>query len=148
MDTTDPVGRVVATNIKRLRQRRRLTLKETSEELASVLGTSPLSEGGLSRWENSDPPRRFSMTELFAICRVFDVRLAELFRPDMDVPIPTINGEPYFAVWGVCFDSTDRMKSRWQQLEFVQQQQITGLTAEQLEEAKQLWLERQSKGEE
>ena len=139
MESADPVGQVVAANLRRLRQRRRWTLKETAEQIADVLGSDPLSDAGLSRWESSNPPRRFAMTELFAICRVFDVRLAALFLPDLDDQIPTINSEPFFAVWNACFDTTEKMATRWQQMKFTQTSQLqaseTGFTTEEIAEA-------------
>lgn len=119
----DPVGEIVATNVRRLRQGRRWTLRETAEELASELGDKQLSEAGMSRWEDASSPRRFSMTELYAVCRVFGVPLARLFLPDRDSSIPTINGAPFYAVWEACFVGTESTATDWQRVEFVQRPQ-------------------------
>ena len=124
MQSSDPVGQVFAANLRRLRQDRRWTLKETADELAVYLGRDPLSESGLSRWENPATPRRFSMTELFAICRVFRLPLARLFLPPLDSEIPTINDEPFFAVWTACFEGDETAASQWQQVGFVQRKQL------------------------
>ena len=124
MESNDPVGQVFAANLRRLRQDRRWTLKETAAELAVYLGREPLSESGLSRWENPATPRRFSMTELFAICRVFKLPLARLFLPPLDSDIPTINDEPFFAVWNACFEGDETASSQWQQVGLVQRKQL------------------------
>lgn len=123
METGDPVGQVVATNLRRLRQGRRWTLKETAAELAAQLGRDPLSEAGMSRWEDSSRPRRFSMTELFAVCRVFSVPLARLFLPSHESEIATVNGAPFYAVWEACFLGTEEVSTDWQRVEFVQRRQ-------------------------
>lgn len=117
MEPADPIGQVVTTNLRNLRQKRRWTLDQTAEKLAVHLDRKALSPGGLSRWENPDNPRRFSMTELFAICSTFEIPLARLFLPDRDADIPTINDVPYHAVWRACFSGTERLLPDWQLLE-------------------------------
>ena len=64
------------------------------------------------------------MTELFAICRVFRLPLARLFLPPLDSDIPTINGEPFFAVWNACFEGDETASSQWQQVGLVQRKQL------------------------
>ncbi len=125
MAREDPVGQVVAANLRYLRQRRRWTLKKTAEELAGHLDGDPLSEAGLSRWENPQTPRRFAMTELYAICSVFGVPLARLFLPDLEGEIPTVYGQPYYAVWNACFDGTEKVSTDWQRVDFVQESQLS-----------------------
>lgn len=118
MASDDPVGAVVAANLRQMRQQRRWTLKGTAERLALKLGGNrTLSESTLSRWENPSRPRRFSMTELFAICSVFEVPLARLFLPDRHQEIPTINGEHFHAVWNACFSRTETYLPDWQLVE-------------------------------
>ena len=122
----DPIGQIVAANLKILRRKQRWTLRETADELAVYLDRKALTEGGLSRWENPASPRRFAMTELYAICRVFGVQLARLFLPDIDVDqeLPTINDGPIFAVWEACFEGAETAKSDWQRVAFVQSSQL------------------------
>jgi transcriptional regulator with XRE-family HTH domain len=117
VESNDPVGAIVAANLRFLRLRRRWTLKETASLLADQLGQEPLSESAISRWENPERPRRFSMTELFAICRVFEIPLARLFLPDRDSEIPTVNGLPFYAVWSACFSGSGMVLPDWQRLE-------------------------------
>jgi hypothetical protein len=57
------------------------------------------------------------MTELFAICRTFEIPLARLFLPDRDSEIPTVNGLPFYAVWNACFSGSDMVLPDWQRLE-------------------------------
>ncbi|MEA3502184.1 MAG: helix-turn-helix transcriptional regulator [Actinomycetota bacterium] len=145
---TDPVGQIVATNLRRLRQSRRWTLKETAAELAAQLGDKQLSEAGMSRWEDPANPRRYSMTELFAVCRVFGVPLARLFLPNHESEIPTVSNAPFYSVWEACFSGTEKVSTDWQRVEFVQRQQsfspeaekhaLDGFTEDQIAEALEL----------
>ena len=113
----DPVGAVVAANLKYMRISRGWKLKETGKRLGRNLGREKISESAMSRWENRDSPRRFSMTELFAICRTFEIPLARLFLPNRDADIPKINDLPFHAVWSACFSGTERLLPDWQLVE-------------------------------
>lgn len=125
MDASDPVGQIVAKNLRRFRQGRGWTLSETAQMLAEQLGREqPLSDAGMSRWEDSTKPRRFSMTELYAICQVFGRPLARLFLPDLDEEIPTVDGQPFFAVWNACFEGTESASTDWQRVGFTQRRQL------------------------
>jgi transcriptional regulator with XRE-family HTH domain len=118
MESVDPVGAIVAANLKAIRLRRGLKLKELAKRLAVVLDQEkPLSESTISRWETPAQPRRFSMTELFAICSVLEIPLARLFLPDRDKDIPTIHGLPFHAVWNACFSKTEKYLPDWQIVE-------------------------------
>jgi transcriptional regulator with XRE-family HTH domain len=109
----DPVGRVVAGNIRRLRRYRGWTQAQVAEQLAPYIG-GQLTPAAISQWEDGRNPgqgiRRFSITELWAICKVFNVSLSSLLFPGVGrwstfdgVEIPDLFGEPYFSVWEDCF---------------------------------------------
>jgi len=57
------------------------------------------------------------MTELYAICKTFEIPLARLFLPDRHQDIPTINDTYFHAVWNACFSKTDRYLGDWQLVE-------------------------------
>lgn len=103
----DPVGEVIASNLRAWRQRKGWSLERTAGRLSPFLDTA-VSPSSLQQWETISPPRRFTFHETYAICRVFKQPLAALILPDMqqfiDPPYPTINGDPYGEIWRVCFE--------------------------------------------
>jgi hypothetical protein len=102
----DPVGEVIASNLRAWRQRRSWSLENTAKRLSPFLDAD-VSASSLQQWETTSPPRRFTFHEMYAVCRVFEQPLAVLVMPDMqdliEPPYPTINGDPYGAIWRWCF---------------------------------------------
>ena len=108
----DPIGRVVAANIRRLRQQEGWSQQQLANRLAPYIG-GELSPAAISQWEdgrNADSSvRRFSITELWALCHIFDVNLALLLNPGLwatrIADVPDLFGEPYSSIWADCFAS-------------------------------------------
>jgi transcriptional regulator with XRE-family HTH domain len=72
-----PAGQQVASNIKRIRESRRLTFVELSERLASVGCAIPVL--GLRRIERGE--RRVDVDDLLAVAAVFGIDAASLWAP-------------------------------------------------------------------
>jgi transcriptional regulator with XRE-family HTH domain len=113
----DPIGRVVVGNLRNLRRYRGWTQQQVADLLAPYIG-AVLSGAAISQWEegrNPDHPvRRFSISELWAICKIFEVNLSTLLLPGSGrwtggepVDAPTLFGESYFSVWTDCFAGID-----------------------------------------
>ncbi len=89
--------RVVAANIRDHRQRRGWSLNRVATGLAPYLGQ--MGESTISAWENSrtDGAKGFTIEEVYALCRIFDITLAELLKAprilDIGAPIEQIAGE-------------------------------------------------------
>ena len=108
----DPIGRVVAANLRRLRQQEGWSQQQLANRLAPFIG-GEVSAAAISQWEDGRNPdnsvRRFSITELWAFCRIFDVNLALLLNPGLWAAkisdVPDLFGEPYSSIWQDCFES-------------------------------------------
>jgi hypothetical protein len=122
----DPIGRVVAANIRFLRQTRTptMTQEDLADKLAPLIG-GRVTGAAIQQWEaGADVTkgiRRFSVTELWALCRVFNVPLAGLLLPSLGLNpaepfIPDVFGRPYAEVWDNCFDGTERWAMNWRQV--------------------------------
>ena len=89
--------RIVAANIRDQRQRRGWSLNRVAAGLAPYLGQMGAST--ISSWENSrtDGAKGFTIEEIFALCRVFEMTIAELLAAprilDIGDPIERIAGE-------------------------------------------------------
>lgn len=127
----DPIGQVVAGNLRRLRAIRGWTQAELAEQLAPFIG-GELSASAISQWEegrNPDQPvRRYAITELWALCRVFQIPLAGLLFPGVffltedEIPTTDIFGGDYSLVWEDCFVRTSDTEARWQHLGRIEEQ--------------------------
>jgi transcriptional regulator with XRE-family HTH domain len=113
----DPIGRVVAGNLRVLRRFRGWSQRQVAENLAPYIG-GELTGAAISQWEDGRNPgqsvRRFSISELWAFCKVFEVNLASLLLPGAGmgnapdgVDMPDLFGESYFSVWEDCFAGID-----------------------------------------
>ena len=89
--------RIVAANIRDHRQRRGWSLNRVAAGIAPYLGQMGAST--ISSWENSrtDGAKGFTIEEFFALCRVFEITIAELLAAprilDIGDPIERIAGE-------------------------------------------------------
>lgn len=78
------VPRVVASNMKRLRMKRRWTQAHTARTISDNLSGS----WSVKTYSNAEGtrPLRFTAEELMAIALAFDISLVELFRPIEALP--------------------------------------------------------------
>ena len=89
--------RIVAANIRDHRQRRGWSLNRVASGLAPYLGQMGTST--ISSWENSrtDGVKGFTVEEIYALCRVFEITIAQLLLAprilDIGEPIERIAGE-------------------------------------------------------
>lgn len=89
--------RVIAANMRDQRQRRGWSLKRVATGLAPYLGQMGAST--ISAWENSrtDGAKGFTVEEIYALCRIFEVTIADLLEAprilDIGNPIEQIAGE-------------------------------------------------------
>lgn len=86
--------RVVAANIRNERQRRGWSLNRVAAGVAPYLGQMGAST--ISAWEASrhDGAKGFTIEELYALCRMFEVTLADLLNPPTLLDMPTIEKLP------------------------------------------------------
>jgi hypothetical protein len=99
---SDPIGEVVAKNLRDIRINTGLQLDESSEMISRYLD-QPVSASSLQQWETLRPPRRFTIHELYAICRAYRISLPALLLPDPRQPAPEVSGDPYIEVWNAFF---------------------------------------------
>ncbi len=127
----DPIGRVVAGNLRSLRARRNWTQAELAERLAPYIG-GELSASAISQWEEGRNPdqgvRRYAITELWAICRVFRIPLSGLLLPGVsmvpehEVPDIHLFGEDYSVIWKDCFAKNADWEGMWGYLDQIEKQ--------------------------
>jgi transcriptional regulator with XRE-family HTH domain len=86
--------RIVAANIRNERQRRGWSLDRVASGLAPYLGKMGAST--ISAWENSrhDGAKGFTVEEVYALCSVFWVTLADLFMPPVLLDMPEVEKLP------------------------------------------------------
>jgi transcriptional regulator with XRE-family HTH domain len=89
--------RIIAANIRDHRQRRGWSLTRVANGLAPYLGQ--MGSSTISAWENSrtDGAKGFTVEEIYALCRVFEITFAVLLEGprimDIGEPIGRIAGE-------------------------------------------------------
>ena len=89
--------RIVAANIRDHRQRRGWSLNRVAAGVAPYL--CQMGASTISTWENSrtDGAKGFTIEEIYALCRVFEITIAELLTAprimDIGDPIERIAGE-------------------------------------------------------
>ncbi|GAA1431942.1 hypothetical protein GCM10009601_52020 [Streptomyces thermospinosisporus] len=95
-----PTGETLRLNLKRLRERERLTYVELSNRLSAI--GRPIPVLGLRRIERGE--RRVDVDDLMALCEVLDVSPAALLLPpaeDADQPVQLTPSKsvPWQAAW-------------------------------------------------
>jgi transcriptional regulator with XRE-family HTH domain len=82
--------RIVAANMRHERYLRGWRLKDLAERLAPYLGSLSLQTLGL--WEKSrvDGGKAFSIEEVYALCRAFDITLSELLTEPVKKDMPVV----------------------------------------------------------
>jgi len=122
--TDDPIGRVIAGNLRRLRLHNGLTQEELAIRLTPYIG-GKVSSAAISQWEDGrnpeKPVRSFSMTEVWAICKTFGVTLPRLLMPGLWEPsvddTPTLFSQQYASIWSDLFaDITKEDEASWYRL--------------------------------
>jgi transcriptional regulator with XRE-family HTH domain len=116
--------RIVAANIRDHRQRRGWSLNRVAAGLAPYLGQMGAST--ISSWENSrtDGAKGFTIEEIFALCRVFEITIAELLAAprilDIGDPIERIAGEEPPIDIAKVFVGTGRddLRNSWRRYSF------------------------------
>ena len=103
--------RIVAANIRNERQRRGWTLNEVATGLASYLGK--MGPSTISAWENSrhDGAKGFTIEELYGLCSVFHITLADLLMPPVFLDMPPVTklpGDDLLMYVARLFDRDDR----------------------------------------
>ena len=105
--------RIVAANIRNLRQWRGWTLHQVACGLAPYLGQMGAST--ISAWEHSrhDGAKGFTIEELYALCCLFSVRFADLLMPPERLDMPPI--DRYYAPSSSVFSERDseRLRIAW-----------------------------------
>jgi transcriptional regulator with XRE-family HTH domain len=91
--------RIVAANIRTLRQRHNWSLKNVANRLDPYLGEMGAST--ISAWENSrhDGAKGFTVEELYALARVFDTTLFTLLAPPSLLDMPKVEMLPGEEWW-------------------------------------------------
>lgn len=91
--------RIVAANIRSQRQRRNWSLENVAGRLAPYLGQMGAST--ISTWENSrqDGGKGFTVEELYAFARVFEIRIADLLQPPALLDMPDVERFPGEEDW-------------------------------------------------
>lgn len=94
-----PVGfyslrRIVAANIRQQRQRRGWPLRRVAADLAPYLGEMGAST--VSAWETSrqDGAKAFTIEEVYALSRVFDISISEILSPPNLLDMPPVQTLP------------------------------------------------------
>jgi transcriptional regulator with XRE-family HTH domain len=82
--------RIVAANMRHERYLRGWRLKDLAERLAPYLG--PLSVQSLGLWEQSRKTgaKAFSIEEVYALCRAYDITLSELLTEPVQKDMPFV----------------------------------------------------------
>ena len=127
----DPIGRVVAFNLHILRRHRGWTQADLAERLAPYIG-GELTASAISQWEEgrnpNRPVRRYAITELWALCRIFQIPLSALLLPGVfmvsEYEVPTIHlfGEDFSRVWKDCFAASGDWEGMWLALARIEEQ--------------------------
>lgn len=91
--------RIVAANLRHERQLRNWSLQQVADSLAPYLGRMGAST--ISSWENArhDGAKGFTIEEVYALCRVFKIRLAQLLHPPALLDMPAIGKLPGKETW-------------------------------------------------
>ncbi len=86
--------RVVAANLRQQRQRRGWPLRRVAADLAPYLGEMGAST--ISAWESSrqDGAKAFTIEEVYALSRVFDISLSEILSPPNLLDMPPVQMLP------------------------------------------------------
>ncbi len=86
--------RIVAANIRQQRQRRGWPLRKVAADLAPYLGAMGAST--ISAWETSrqDGAKAFTIEEVYALSRVFDLSISEILSPPNLLDMPPVQTLP------------------------------------------------------